>query len=59
MAIWFNLAGAAGTPDPAGERRERELETIEREIDELKRITAADKSTDLTRQISADRKSVV
>jgi len=59
MAIPSNLAGPAGRPgasassDAAGERLERDLERIERKIDELKRITAADKSVDLTQQIAA------
>jgi acetyl-CoA carboxylase carboxyl transferase subunit alpha len=54
MAIPSDLTGVPGTrDDAAGERLERELEKTEREINELKRITAADKGMDLGRQITA------
>jgi len=51
MAIPSNLAGPAFCDEAAGERLERELETVEREIAELKRITQSNQGLDLTRQI--------
>ena len=54
MAIPSELRGVPGTRgDDAAGRLERELEKTEREIDELKRISAADKGMDLGRQITA------
>jgi acetyl-CoA carboxylase carboxyl transferase subunit alpha len=51
MAVPSNLAGAAFSDEAAGERLERELETVEREIAELKRITQSNQGLDLARQI--------
>jgi acetyl-CoA carboxylase carboxyl transferase subunit alpha len=51
MAVPSDLAGPAFTSEAAGERLERELEGVEREIAELKRITQSNQGLDLTRQI--------
>lgn len=52
-AVPSNLAGAGGARDEAaGERLERQLEDVEREIVELKRITQGRDDLDLSAQIA-------
>ncbi|HVI84931.1 MAG TPA: hypothetical protein VNA86_06430, partial [bacterium] len=49
-----NLVGAAGSRDEAeAERLERALTEVEREISQLKRITASNRELDLAPQITS------